>query len=147
RFELGVSHEGNLASHLRLDCRLGKQSGVPWSAWRRQRWLHPRRLSHVVGELEKTQWSDEFVGKEFRGYGVGTHHLVSHGVLPDMCLLGEPTDLQLVLGHYGTVWVRLSVHGHYVHTGFTRGKQDLNSVFRMKEILPAIYDWKHRVQI
>src|SRR2546429_5316538 len=31
RFELGVSHEGNLASHLRLDCRLGKQSGVPRS--------------------------------------------------------------------------------------------------------------------
>ena len=98
-------------------------------------------IAAVVGEIEKTQWSDEFVGKEFRGYGVGTHHLVNHGVLPDMCILGEPTDLQLVLGHYGTVWVRLSVHGHYVHTGFTRGKQDLSSVFRMKEVLPAIYDW------
>lgn len=98
-------------------------------------------IAAVVGEIEKTQWSDEFVGKEFRGYGVGTHHLVNHGVLPDMCILGEPTDLQLVLGHYGTVWVRISVYGHYVHTGFTRGKQDLSSVFRMKEILPAIYDW------
>jgi acetylornithine deacetylase len=98
-------------------------------------------IAAVVGEIEKTQWSDEFVGKEFRGYGVGTHHLVNHGVLPDMCILGEPTDLQLVLGHYGTVWVRISVHGHYVHTGFTRGKQDQSSVFRMKEILPAVYDW------
>src|SRR6201997_154558 len=98
-------------------------------------------IAAVVGEIEKTQWSDEFIGKEFRGYGVGTHHLVNHGVLPDMCILGEPTDLQLVLGHYGTVWVRLSVRGHYVHTGFTRGKQELSSVFRMKEILPAIYDW------
>ena len=98
-------------------------------------------IAAVVGEIEKTQWSDEFVGKEFRGYGVGTHHLVNHGVLPDMCILGEPTDMQLVLGHYGAVWVRLSVHGHYVHTGFTRGKQDHSSVFRMKEILPAIYEW------
>ena len=98
-------------------------------------------IAAVVGEIEKTQWSDEFVGKEFRGYGVGTHHLVNHGVLPDVCILGEPTDLQLVLGHYGTVWVRISVHGHYVHTGFTRGKQELSSVFRMKEILPAIYGW------
>ncbi|PYT58822.1 MAG: hypothetical protein DMG35_16425 [Acidobacteria bacterium] len=98
-------------------------------------------IAAVVGEIEKTQWGGEFVGKEFRGYGVGTHHLVNHGVLPDMCILGEPTDLHLVLGHYGTVWVRLSVHGHYVHTGFTRGKQDQSSVFRMKEILPAIYDW------
>lgn len=98
-------------------------------------------IAAVVGEIEKTQWGEEFVGKEFRGYGVGTHHLVNHGALPDMCILGEPTDLQLVLGHYGTVWVRLSVRGHYVHTGFTRGQQEQSSVFRMKEILPAIYDW------
>jgi acetylornithine deacetylase len=98
-------------------------------------------IAAVVGEIEKTQWSDEFVGKEFRGYGVGTHHLVNHGVLPDMCILGEPTDLQLVLGHYGTVWVRLSTRGHYVHTAFTRGKQDHSSIFRMKEILDPIYEW------
>ena len=98
-------------------------------------------IAAVAGEIEKTQWSDEFVGKEFRGYGVGTHHLVNHGVLPDMCILGEPTDLQLVLGHYGTVWVRISTRGHYVHTAFTRGKQEHSSVFRMKEILDSIYKW------
>jgi acetylornithine deacetylase/succinyl-diaminopimelate desuccinylase-like protein len=98
-------------------------------------------IAAVAGEIEKTQWSDEFVGKEFRGYGVGTHHLVNHGVLPDMCILGEPTDMQLVLGHYGTVWVRLSTHGHYVHTAFTRGKQDHSSIFRLKEILTPLYDW------
>ncbi len=98
-------------------------------------------IAAVVGEIEKTQWSDEFVGKEFRGYGVGSHHLVNHGVLPDMCILGEPTDLQLVLGHYGTVWVRISTRGHYVHTAFTRGKQEHSSVFRMKEILDPIYGW------
>ncbi len=98
-------------------------------------------IAAVVGEIEKTQWSDEFVGKEFRGYGVGSHHLVNHGVLPDMCILGEPTDLQLVLGHYGTVWVRISTRGHYVHTAFTRGKQEHSSVFRMKEILDPIYAW------
>lgn len=98
-------------------------------------------IAAVAGEIEKTQWSDEFVGKEYRGYGVGTHHLVNHGVLPDMCILGEPTDMQIVLGHYGTVWVRISAHGHYVHTAFTRGKQDHSSIFRLKEILPAVYEW------
>ena len=98
-------------------------------------------IAAVAGEIEKTQWSDEFVGKEYRGYGVGTHHLVNHGVTPDMCILGEPTDLQLVLGHYGTMWARISTHGHYVHTAFTRGKQDHSSVFRMTKILPAVYDW------
>ena len=98
-------------------------------------------IAAVAGEIEKTQWSDEFVGKEYRGYGVGTHHLVNHGVLPDMCILGEPTDMQIVLGHYGTVWARISTRGHYVHTAFTRGKQDHSSIFRLKEILPAIYEW------
>jgi acetylornithine deacetylase len=98
-------------------------------------------IAAVAGEIEKTQLSDEFVGKEYRGYGVGTHYLVNHGVLPDMCILGEPTDMQLVLGHYGTVWVRISTHGHYVHTAFTRGKQDHSSIFRLKEILPLIYAW------
>jgi acetylornithine deacetylase len=98
-------------------------------------------IAAVAGEIEKTQWGDEFVGKEYRGYGVGSHHLVNHGVLPDMCILGEPTDMQLVLGHYGAVWVRISTHGHYVHTAFTRGKQDQSSIFRLKEILTPIYEW------
>lgn len=98
-------------------------------------------IAAVAGEIEKTQWGDEFVGKQYRGYGVGSHHLVTRGVLPDMCILGEPTDMQLVLGHYGTVWVRISTHGHYVHTAFTRGKQDRSSIFRLKEILPPIYEW------
>jgi acetylornithine deacetylase len=98
-------------------------------------------IAAVAGEIEKTQWGGEFVGKQYRGYGVGSHHLVTRGVLPDMCILGEPTDMQLVLGHYGTVWVRISTHGHYVHTAFTRGKQDRSSIFRLKEILPPIYEW------
>jgi len=98
-------------------------------------------IAAVVGEIEKTQWGDQFVGKEFRGYGVGSHHLVTHGALPDMCILGEPTDMQLVLGHYGTVWARISTHGHYVHTAFTRGKPEQSSIFRLKQILPAVYEW------
>src|SRR5258707_700658 len=62
-------------------------------------------LGAVAGEIEKAQWG-EFVGKEYRGYGAGTHYLVNHGVLPDMCILGEPTDMKLVLEHYGSLLVR-----------------------------------------
>ncbi len=98
-------------------------------------------IAAVVGEIEKTQWGEEFVGKEYRGYGVGTHYLVNHGILPDMCILGEPTDMQLVLGHYGSVWARLSTHGHYVHTAFTRGHQAENSIRRMGDVLDAIFEW------
>jgi len=98
-------------------------------------------IAAVVGEIEKSQWGDEFAGKEYRGYGVGTHYLVNHGILPDMCILGEPTDMQLVLGHFGSLWVRMSTHGPYLHTGFTQGRQEENSIRRMRDVLEAIFNW------
>jgi acetylornithine deacetylase len=98
-------------------------------------------IAAVVGEIEKTQWSDEFVGKQYRGYGYGTHYLVNHGTVPDMCILGEPTDMQLVLGHYGSLWVRISTKGIYVHTAFGQGRENQNSIRRMNDVLNYIQRW------
>ncbi|HXW17932.1 MAG TPA: M20/M25/M40 family metallo-hydrolase, partial [Candidatus Acidoferrales bacterium] len=98
-------------------------------------------IAAVVGEIEKTQWSDEFVGKEFRGYGAGTHYMVNHGALPDMCILGEPTDMQIVLSHYGSIWARIGTRGNYVHTAFAAGRQQENSIWRMRDVLGEIYKW------
>src|SRR2546422_5912651 len=97
-------------------------------------------LAAVAGEIEKTQWK-EFRGREYRGYGVGTHYLVNHGVLPDMCILGEPTDMQMVLAHYGTLWVRLKMQGLYVHTAFSQTRQRQTSVRRMQDVLEFINAW------
>jgi len=98
-------------------------------------------IAAVVGEIEKTQWSEEFTGKQYRGYGVGSHHLVNHGVLPDMCILGEPTDMQVVLGHYGSLWARISTRGNYVHTAFAPGREGENSIRRMRDVLHAVEEW------
>jgi acetylornithine deacetylase/succinyl-diaminopimelate desuccinylase-like protein len=97
-------------------------------------------VAAVAGEIEKTQWG-EFKGKEYRGYGYGTHYLVNHGVLPDMCILGEPTDTHLVLEHFGSMWVRISCSGIYVHTAFCEGREEMNSIRRMHELLSAILQW------
>ncbi len=97
-------------------------------------------LAAVVGEIEKAQWG-EYTGKQYRGYGVGTHYLVNHGVLPDMCILGEPTDMQLVLEHYGSLWVRFSTQGIYVHSAFSEGRQEQTSVRRMNDVLQAVVKW------
>ena len=98
-------------------------------------------VAAVAGEIEKSQWGDEFVGKEYRGFGAGTHYMVSHGVVPDMCILGEPTDMKLVLGHYGSLWVRISTHGPYMHTGFSTGRQEENSIRRMRDLLDEVIAW------
>jgi len=97
-------------------------------------------IAAVAGEIEKTQWGD-FKGKEYRGYGFGTHYLVNHGVLPDMCILGEPTDMHVVLEHFGSMWVRISCTGIYVHTAFCEGREEMNSIRRMHELMETILKW------
>ena len=97
-------------------------------------------IAAVAGEIEKTQWG-EFNGKEYRGYGVGTHYLVNHGVLPDMCILGEPTDMHVVLEHFGSLWVRISCTGIYVHTAFCEGREEMNSIRRMHELMDEVLKW------
>jgi len=97
-------------------------------------------LAAVAGEIEKTQWK-EFRGREYRGYGVGTHYLVNHGVLPDMCILGEPTDMQIILEHFGSLWVRISTSGMYVHTAFAVGRSERNSIRRLYDVLGIVVKW------
>ena len=98
-------------------------------------------LAGVVGEIEKTQVGREFSGAEYRGYGAGSHYLVTHGVVADACILGEPTDMQMVLGHYGSLWVRIVTRGIYVHTAFAAGRQEQTSVRRMHDVMAAVYEW------
>ena len=97
-------------------------------------------VAAVCGEIEKAQWGEE-QGAEFRGYAAGTRHLVTHGGVADMCILGEPTESKVVLGHFGSLWLRISTHGHFIHTAFSEGKRGLNSILRMREVLDAVLEW------
>jgi acetylornithine deacetylase/succinyl-diaminopimelate desuccinylase-like protein len=97
-------------------------------------------LAAVSGEIEKTQYGDA-TGAQYRGYAAGTRHLVSHGGVADMCLLGEPTEGKVVLGHFGALWLRIRVHGNFIHTAFSEGKRDQNSILRAHAVLDAVQEW------
>ena len=97
-------------------------------------------IAAVCGEIEKAQWGDA-QGAEYRGYATGSRHLVTHGGVADMCLLGEPTEGKVVLGHFGSLWLRLSTRGNFIHTAFSEGKRDQNSILRMREVLDAVLEW------
>src|SRR5207247_9838935 len=97
-------------------------------------------IAAVCGEIEKTQQGDA-QGAQYRGYAAGTRHLVSHGGVADMCLLGEPTEGKVVLGHFGALWLRIRVHGNFIHTAFSEGKRDQNSILRAHEVLDAVQEW------
>jgi acetylornithine deacetylase/succinyl-diaminopimelate desuccinylase-like protein len=98
-------------------------------------------VAAVCGEIEKTQYGDA-QGAEYRGYATGTRHLVTHGGVADMCLLGEPTEGKVVLGHFGSLWARIGVGGDFVHTAFSEGRA--NSVLRAAELVPEIAAWCER---
>jgi acetylornithine deacetylase len=97
-------------------------------------------VAAVCGEIEKAQWG-EAQGAEFRGYAAGTRHLVTHGGVADMCILGEPTESKLVLGHFGSLWLRVSTRGPFVHTAFSEGTRGQNSILRMRDVLDAVLEW------
>ena len=97
-------------------------------------------LAAVCGEIEKTQHGDA-QGAQYRGYAAGTRYLVSHGGVADMCLLGEPTEGKVVLGHFGALWLKVRVHGNFIHTAFSEGRRDENSIVRAHEVLDAILAW------
>jgi acetylornithine deacetylase/succinyl-diaminopimelate desuccinylase-like protein len=97
-------------------------------------------IAAVAGEIEKAQAAGED-GAEFRGYAAGSRYLVTHGGVADMCILGEPTENKLVLAHFGSLWLRLSTHGPFVHTAFSEGRRDENSILRMRPVLERVLEW------
>ena len=100
-------------------------------------------IAAVAGEIEKTQEGDA-QGAEYRGYAAGSRHLVTHGGVADMCVLGEPTENKVVLAHFGTIWLRLTTRGPFVHTAFSSGRQAENSIVRMRGVLDAVLEWLPR---
>src|SRR3954464_7136469 len=131
-FGLGISNmKGALACYVEA-VRALKDAGV--------RLKGDVLIAAVSGEIEKTQWG-EAQGAEYRGYAAGSRYLVSHGGVADLCLLGEPTEGKVVLGHFGALWLRIRVHGNFIHTAFSEGKRGQNSILRAQEVLEAVQEW------
>jgi acetylornithine deacetylase/succinyl-diaminopimelate desuccinylase-like protein len=134
-YGLGISNmKGALACYLEAVAALS-EAGV--------RLRGDLLVAAVAGEIEKAEWG-EFRGKEYRGYGAGSRFLVSHGISADMCLLGEPTEQKVVLAHFGTIWLRLSTTGPFVHTAFSGGRLAENSIVRMRDVTDAVIEWLPR---
>jgi acetylornithine deacetylase/succinyl-diaminopimelate desuccinylase-like protein len=91
-------------------------------------------ISGVVGEIEKAQVG-RFSGKTYRGAGVGARYMMDHGVTADMCIIGEPTGLQLQIGNAGLVWAQVTVEGRAE-----------NFVLQAGKVAQAIQDWEKEYQ-
>lgn len=95
-------------------------------------------IAGVAGEIEKAP-VDDFEGRQYQGYGVGTKYAITHGAVADFCILGEPTNMMLIPRHCGTTWLRITVPGRLIHTAWSDA--DANAINKARKILNAIHDW------
>ena len=97
-------------------------------------------LGAVVGEIEKAP-VEEFQGSEYAGYGIGTKHLVTHGVTADYALLAEPTGMRLCTANMGCVWARLNVGGTVAHAALTNKPGTVNAIKVARALCDDIDAW------
>ncbi|MCM8854810.1 MAG: M20/M25/M40 family metallo-hydrolase [Candidatus Thiodiazotropha sp.] len=95
-------------------------------------------IAGVAGEIEKSP-VNEFEGRKYQGYGVGTKFAITHGAVADFCILGEPTNMMLIPRHCGTTWLKITVPGHLIHTAWS--DVDKNAINKSRVILDAIHEW------
>lgn len=86
----------------------------------------------LKGDLYFTGLSDE----EERGIGV--EYLVKNGPVADATIMGEPTDMDIALGHKGLEWIRVNVHGHKVHGGDTN--TGINAIEMAARFINRVYE-------
>jgi acetylornithine deacetylase len=94
----------------------------------------------VVGEIEKTA-AEEFQGIEYSGYGIGTRHLVTHGVTADFALLAEPTGMRIATANMGCIWLRITVGGTVAHSALANRPNVVNAIAVMQDLQRDIADW------
>jgi acetylornithine deacetylase/succinyl-diaminopimelate desuccinylase-like protein len=94
----------------------------------------------VVGEIEKTA-IEEFQGVEYSGYGVGSRHLVTHGVTADFAVLAEPTGMRVSIANMGCIWLRITVGGTVAHSALANRPGVVNAIAVMHELQNDIARW------
>lgn len=99
----------------------------------------------VVGETEKAA-IDEFKGPNVSGYGVGSRHLVLHGVSADYAVLCEPTDLRLCTANMGAIWAKITVGGTISHASRAHMPGVVNAIKEIIALEVMLESWAAEYQ-
>ncbi len=94
----------------------------------------------VVGETEKAP-VDEFRGDSVAGYGVGTRHMVLHGISADCAVLCEPTNLRVCTANMGVIWAKITVGGTVSHAANARHPSVINAIREMHALQAVLDQW------
>ena len=107
-------------------------------------------LTMVVGEIGQAP-IDEFQGPTYLGKGLGTIHLVNHGVLADYALVAERTAFTLTWAEAGAAYFKITVRGQGgIYTPYikrpTSIEQNPNAVVKMTKVVQALEEWAYNYE-
>jgi acetylornithine deacetylase/succinyl-diaminopimelate desuccinylase-like protein len=133
---LGISNmKGGLASFMIAGKAL-KESGI--------RLKGDVLLAAVVGEISRSPIGP-WQGQEYRGEGVGTRHLLTHGLHSDYAVVTDGSDLNIVWTQTGVVQIKVTTFGRAEaawgtnRTEFPMDK--VNAIVKMTRIIDAVERW------
>ena len=70
----------------------------------------------------------------------GSRALVRSGLKADLAIIGEPTRLQVVTAHKGTLWVKLETRGKSAHGSWPElGRNAIHTMARVVDVLQTDY--------
>jgi acetylornithine deacetylase len=96
-------------------------------------------MGGVVGEIEKAP-IDQYQGELYRGGGIGSQHMMKHGITADYCICGEPTGLRLQPGNTGYIFCKISTFGIAQHTWSKQNGVD--AIEKMMNVIEALRKWE-----
>jgi acetylornithine deacetylase/succinyl-diaminopimelate desuccinylase-like protein len=101
-------------------------------------------IAAVAGESEKAPVDGalrSFRGPIYRGGGVGTRYYITHGPVPDMAIVCEPTALWVTNADAGYVWLKLVVKGTGGRLADRGARSAISAVSLMTHVVQAIEAW------
>ena len=101
-------------------------------------------LTMVVGEIGNAP-IDEFQGPQYLGKGLGSRHLVNHGVIADYALVAETTDFGIAWAEAGVAYIKIRLTGEAIYTPRSYRTANVddhpNAIVKMATLIQALEDW------
>jgi acetylornithine deacetylase/succinyl-diaminopimelate desuccinylase-like protein len=138
---LGISNmKGGLAAFM-MAAKALRQSGVQLAG--------DVILAGVVGEISRTPIG-RYQSQDYRGEGVGTRHLLTHGIQSDYAVVADGSDLHVVWAQTGVVQFKLTTFGQAEAAWGTKRATHpparVNAIVKMTRIIEAIELWAERFE-
>jgi acetylornithine deacetylase/succinyl-diaminopimelate desuccinylase-like protein len=101
-------------------------------------------LTMVVGEIGGAP-IDEYQGSRYLGKGVGTKHLIDHGIFADCALVAETTQFGMTWAECGALYVKITTQGKRYYTPYIErqnaSEESPNALVQMAKLVLALEDW------